>query len=62
MPLIVAAVSILGTYLALLGLTSVTDVIFVVQYLVALIGLGVAIDYSLLLVTRWREERPGGRE
>ena len=26
------------------------------QYLIALIGLGVAIDYSLLLVTRWREE------
>ncbi|WP_027859984.1 MMPL family transporter [Marmoricola sp. URHB0036] len=59
-PLVVAAVSILGTYLALLGLTTVTDVIFVVQYLVALIGLGVAIDYSLLLVTRWREERAGG--
>ena len=59
-PLVVAAVSILGTYLALLGLTLVTDVSFVVQYLVALIGLGVAIDYSLLLVTRWREERAGG--
>ncbi len=59
-PLLVAAVSILGTYLALLGLTFVTDVSFVVQYLVALIGLGVAIDYSLLLVTRWREERATG--
>ena len=34
---------------------------FVVQYLVALIGLGVAIDYSLLIVTRWREERAHGR-
>jgi len=56
LPLLVAAVSILGTYLALLGLTQVTDVSFVVQYLVALIGLGVAIDYSLLVVTRWREE------
>ena len=30
------------------------------QFLVALIGLGVAIDYSLLLVTRWREERSHG--
>ena len=28
---------------------------------VALIGLGVAIDYSLLIVTRWREERDRGR-
>ena len=59
-PLLVAAVSILGTFLALLGLTALTDVSFVVQYLVALIGLGVAIDYSLLVVTRWREERAGG--
>ena len=59
-PLVVAAVSILGTFLALLGLTEVTDVSFVVQYLVALIGLGVAIDYSLLIVTRWREERTRG--
>ena len=56
LPLLVAAVSILGTFLALLGLTTLTDVSFVVQFLVALIGLGVAIDYSLLVVTRWREE------
>jgi RND superfamily putative drug exporter len=28
----------------------------------ALIGLGVAIDYSLLVVTRWREERAHGRD
>jgi RND superfamily putative drug exporter len=61
-PLLVAAVSILGTYLALLGLTGLTDVSFVVQYLVALIGLGVAIDYTLLIVSRWREERDSGAE
>jgi RND superfamily putative drug exporter len=59
-PLLVAAVSILTTFLALLGLTTVTEVSFVVQYLVALIGLGVAIDYSLLIVMRWREERARG--
>ena len=60
-PLLVAAVSILSTFLVLLGLTYLTDVSFVVQFLVSLIGLGVAIDYSLLVVTRWREEREGGR-
>ena len=32
------------------------------QFLIALVGLGVAIDYSLLVVTRWREERDHGRE
>ena len=28
-----------------------------VQNIVSLVGLGVAIDYALLIVTRWREER-----
>jgi RND superfamily putative drug exporter len=47
--------------LLLVGLlTTVTEVNLIVEYLVALIGLGVAIDYSLLLVTRWREERAHG--
>ncbi len=62
MPLLIAAVSILTALLVILGLTTFTDVSFVVQYLVALIGLGVAIDYSLLIVTRWREERAHGYE
>ncbi len=34
----------------------------IVEFLVALIGLGVAIDYSLLIVVRWREERAHGRD
>ncbi|MGW2721834.1 MMPL family transporter [Streptomyces sp. NPDC001492] len=62
LPLVVAAVSILATFVMLLPLTYATDVSFIVQFLVALIGLGVAIDYSLLFVTRWREERDHGRE
>jgi RND superfamily putative drug exporter len=62
LPLVVAAVSILTSFLLLLPLTYVMDVSFIVQFLIALIGLGVAIDYSLLFVTRWREERDHGRE
>ena len=61
-PLLIAAVSILTTFLLVLGLTYLTDVSFVVQFLIALIGLGVAIDYSLLLVSRWREERAKGHD
>jgi len=61
-PLVIAAVAILTTFLCLLGLTQVTDVIFVVQFLVGLIGLGVAIDYSLLIVMRWREDRANGAD
>jgi uncharacterized membrane protein YdfJ with MMPL/SSD domain len=59
-PLLVAAVAILATLLLTGVLTLFTEVNLIVEYLVALIGLGVAIDYSLLLVTRWREERAGG--
>jgi len=62
MPLLVAAVSILTTFLVVLGLTYVTDVSFIVEFLIALVGLGIAIDYSLLLVTRWREERAHGAD
>ncbi|MEV4518300.1 MMPL family transporter [Dactylosporangium sp. NPDC049525] len=60
-PLLVAAVSILTTLLLVLGLTAFTEVSFIVEFLVALIGLGIAIDYSLIIVTRWREERARGR-
>lgn len=31
-------------------------------FIIGLIGLGVAIDYSLLVVVRWREERARGAE
>ncbi|MGH3310666.1 MAG: MMPL family transporter [Streptomyces sp.] len=57
LPLLMAAVAILVTFLAVYGLTELTDVSFVVQFLVGLIGLGVAIDYALLITNRWREER-----
>jgi putative drug exporter of the RND superfamily len=59
-PLLMAIPSIFITFLLVGGLTHLTNVSFLVQFLVALIGLGVAIDYSLLIVTRWREERERG--
>ncbi|MDN5852955.1 MAG: MMPL family transporter [Actinomycetia bacterium] len=62
LPLVIAAVSILATFLMLLPLTYLGDYSALVQFLIALVGLGVAIDYSLLLVTRWREERDHGRD
>jgi RND superfamily putative drug exporter len=60
-PLVMAFVSIMTTFLLLLGLTQLTAVSPIVQFLIALIGLGVAIDYSLIVVSRWREERSHGR-
>ena len=61
-PLLVAAGSILTTFLIVWGLTGLTEVSFIVQYLLSLIGLGVAIDYALLVVTRWREELGQGAD
>ncbi len=60
-PIMMAIVSILTTFLVVWGLTTVTEVSPIVQFLVALIGLGVSIDYALLVVVRWREERAHGR-
>ena len=60
MPILMAVVAIPTTFLLIWGLTAITDVSFIVQFLVALIGLGVAIDYSLLVVLRWREEHRAG--
>src|SRR5699024_5579427 len=60
LPLVIAAVSILTSFLVIGGVASLIDINAVVQYMVALIGLGIAIDYSLLVVTRWREERAAG--
>jgi RND superfamily putative drug exporter len=60
-PLVMAIVSILTTFLLLLGLTELTAVSPIVQFLIALVGLGVAIDYALIVVSRWREERAHGR-
>ncbi|MEY2517353.1 MAG: hypothetical protein QOJ89_4711, partial [bacterium] len=56
-PLLMAIVAIPTTFLLIWPVASVTDVSLIVQFLVALIGLGIAIDYALLVVVRWREER-----
>jgi len=56
-PLLMALVAIPTTFLLVWPVASITDVNVIVQFLVALIGLGIAIDYALLVVARWREER-----
>jgi putative drug exporter of the RND superfamily len=61
-PLMVAGASILNTFTLIWALTYITDVSIIVQFLVALVGLGVAIDYSLLMIFRFREEIRHGRE
>jgi len=60
-PLLMAAIAIPTTFLLLWPIAAATQVSVVVEFLVALIGLGVAVDYSLLIVMRWREEHGHGR-
>ena len=58
-PLLMALVAIPTTFLLVWPLAAVTEVSVIVKFLIALIGLAVAIDYALLVVVRWREERRG---
>ncbi|HYS31036.1 MAG TPA: MMPL family transporter [Streptosporangiaceae bacterium] len=62
LPLLIGGISVLATFLVVGGLTEITGISQIVEFLIALIGLGVAIDYSLLVVSRWREERAAGRD
>ncbi len=61
LPLIVSAVAVGGTAAALKGLSEVTLVSIFALNLTTALGLGMGIDYSLFLLSRWREERAGGR-
>jgi RND superfamily putative drug exporter len=62
MPLLVAAAAILNTYTLVWGLTYVTNVSIIVQFLIALVGLGVGIDYALLMIFRFRDELREGND
>ncbi|MCW2985141.1 MAG: hypothetical protein JWR63_2711, partial [Conexibacter sp.] len=59
-PLLMAIPAIMTSFLTVYALTTVIQISPIVQFLIALIGLGVAIDYSLLVVVRWREELAHG--
>ncbi|HKG51495.1 MAG TPA: MMPL family transporter [Actinomycetales bacterium] len=60
LPLAIGLVSVVGTLLVLRVLASLTDVSIFAMNLTTALGLGLAIDYSLFLVARYREERRRG--
>ncbi len=62
MPIVVAVAAILNTFTLVWLLTYVTDVSIIVQFLIALVGLGVAIDYALLMIFRFRDELRQGED
>jgi putative drug exporter of the RND superfamily len=61
-PLLMAIPVVMTAFLSILAITYGAPVVFFMEYIVGLIGLGIAIDYSLLVITRWREERARGAD
>jgi putative drug exporter of the RND superfamily len=62
MPVVVAAAAILNTFSLVWALTYITSVSIIVEFLIALVGLGVAIDYALLMIFRFRDELREGED
>ncbi|WP_217240310.1 MMPL family transporter [Streptomyces sp. AC555_RSS877] len=62
LPLGIGIVAILGTNAVLRGLTEVTDVSVFALNLTTALGLGLAVDYALFIVRRFREELATGAE
>ncbi|MFE1594227.1 MMPL family transporter [Nocardia sp. NPDC058705] len=60
LPLIIGGLTILGATGIVMALTNFTEVNFFVTGVVSMIGLGLAIDYGLFIVSRFREELAEG--
>ncbi|MEV7617192.1 MMPL family transporter [Streptomyces sp. NPDC089799] len=60
LPLLIGVLAIAGTLLVLSALGAVTDVSVFALNLTTALGLGLGIDYGLLVVSRFREELAGG--
>ncbi|MFE5812808.1 MMPL family transporter [Streptomyces sp. NPDC056479] len=62
LPLLVGGLSILGSMAVLRVIAQFTDVSVFAMSLVSILGLAVAIDYGLLIVSRYREELERGHQ
>jgi uncharacterized membrane protein YdfJ with MMPL/SSD domain len=62
LPLVVGVTTVLGTFLVLTGVDAFYGLNVFALNLVMGLGLGLAIDYTLFLVTRFREELGNGAE
>jgi uncharacterized membrane protein YdfJ with MMPL/SSD domain len=60
MPLVVGVSTVLGTFLVLTGVNQLHGLSIFALNLVIGMGLGLAVDYTLFLVTRYRQELAGG--
>lgn len=62
LPLLVGGIAIAGTFAALSVIAEVADVSIFALNLTTALGLGLGIDYALLIVSRFREELERGRD
>ncbi|MDQ0381754.1 MMPL family transporter [Amycolatopsis thermophila] len=62
LPLVVGGIAVLGTFAELAVFGSLTDVSVFAINLTTALGLGLGIDYALLMVSRFREELGGGTD
>lgn len=60
-PLFVGVLAVLGAFIAVRLLAQVTDVSVFAVNIITMLGLGMAIDYALFVVSRFREELAAGR-
>ncbi|WP_206053627.1 MMPL family transporter [Nocardioides iriomotensis] len=59
MPTLVGAIAVLGAFAVVRLITGVTDVSVFAINVITLLGMGLAIDYALFVVSRFREELAG---
>ncbi len=62
LPLAVGGIAIIGAFFLLSVIADLTDVSIFALNLTTMLGLGLAIDYSLFVVSRFREELHNGHE
>jgi RND superfamily putative drug exporter len=60
LPLVIAIIAIIGSFAQLFLFGSITDVADTATNLTTALGLGLAIDYALLMVSRFREQLTAG--
>ncbi len=60
LPALIGGIAIVGSFALLRGFTTVTDVSVFAINVITLLGVGLAIDYALFVVSRFREELATG--
>ncbi|GAA2513765.1 MMPL family transporter [Pilimelia columellifera] len=61
-PLLIGGLAVLGSFVTIRLLTAVIDISIFSINVITLIGMGMAIDYALFMVSRFREEMDAGRD